>query len=140
METFTSHGRCLQALADSGRMVSVQWFDDAYCVMASGDWDVQKYVQQMGRANWRFVLFASQAVLVPNLQVTFYGVQKHLLKTSDDMGMDIFTTMSVWISMVSAFKYLLWELKIIWCSRQRLLEAVRREREKLERGDTQGRM
>jgi len=111
---FTTHGRCLQALGDSGRMMSIQWFDDEYIVKASEEWPLGELIQQMNRANWRFLLFSLQAICMPNLQVTFSGVQKSLNGSAEEVGAsDWVTVASVVLGVLSGIKYILWEVKTL---------------------------
>lgn len=71
-----THGRAVQALADSGRMNCLNWQDDYYLTEAEMEWPLKEVAGEMRRVNIRFILFAVQALLVPNLQVTFMGMHK----------------------------------------------------------------
>eukprot|EP00928_Gymnodinium_smaydae_P056160 TRINITY_DN39588_c0_g1_i1.p1 TRINITY_DN39588_c0_g1~~TRINITY_DN39588_c0_g1_i1.p1 ORF type:complete len:834 (+),score=97.30 TRINITY_DN39588_c0_g1_i1:81-2582(+) len=137
LATDTSHGRCLQALGDSGRMLSIQWLDDDYLMQASYEWDLQKIVDQMRRTNLRFLLFAFQAIAVPNLQVTFYGAQLHQFKYRAKMevttyALDGFTILSVWINVLIAAKYVASEVTTFIRAWNRLTAATKKQEEVYE--------
>jgi len=109
----TGHGRCLQALSESGRMCSLNWQDDAYLQQAELDWDCQRVHDEMRRTNIRFLLFCTQATFIPNLQITFLGIQKShevWLHLADDSGSaDYLTILSFTISVLSGLHYIYYE-------------------------------
>jgi len=104
----TGHGRCLQALSESGRMCSLNWQDDAYLEQAERDWDCHRVHDEMRRTNFRFLLFCIQATFIPNLQITFLGIQKsHQL--AQDSSADYLTILSFTISVLSGLHYIYYE-------------------------------
>jgi len=133
--------------------MSIQWLDPAYLDQASKDWPLLKVVNEMGRANRRFFLFAIQSIGTPNLQVTFYGalnVMSRVTKdycnrqsantTSGDINADTneevdliseimnwVTTISVIVSVIAGVSYIIFELKTMCKTCGRLLDATRTE-------------
>jgi len=111
----TGHGRCLQALSESGRMCSLNWQDDAYLSQAELDWDAQRVHDEMRRTNIRFLLFCTQATFIPNLQITFLGIQKShevFMDSVHDTGTgsaDYLTILSFTISVLSGLHYIYYE-------------------------------
>lgn len=110
----TGHGRCLQALSESGRMCSLNWQDDDYLKQAERDWDCHRVHDEMRRTNLRFLLFCTQATLIPNLQITFLGIQKsHQAWSSQTLGTsgsaDYLTILSFTISVLSGLHYIYYE-------------------------------
>jgi len=108
MKRHQGHGRALMALADSGRMNCLNWQDDYYLQEAEVDWSLEHVTLEMRRTNFRFFFFAFQAVLVPNLQVTFLGMQKTSFKHSGQQA-DWFTLISITISVLSGMHYIYYE-------------------------------
>jgi len=130
------HGRCVQALADSGRMITVQWLDDDYQAKVAHGWTNKKLSAEMVRANWRFILFSIQGIVIPSLQITYFGAMKARYKTAPDavsLFGDLFVVVSIVISVLAGGKYIAWEvttaLKHVSILRKRLdRKAYDRER------------
>jgi len=101
-----SHGRASAALAESGRMMSINWHDDDYLQIAELKWNCVRVHQEMRRANIRFVFFALQSILIPNLQITFLGV----MKTLHQGPVDWLTASSVILTVTCGLKYIFYEV------------------------------
>jgi len=110
----TGHGRCLQALADSGRMITMQWLDDGYQAKAARAWTSKKLSGEMKRANCRFVLFSIQGILIPNLQIVYFGTLKARYKNApEDPSVafgNMFVVSSIVISVLAGANYIFWEV------------------------------
>jgi len=105
----TGHGRCLQALSESGRMCSLNWQDDAYLEQAERDWDCFRVHDEMRRTNLRFLLFCIQATFIPNLQITFLGIQKSQRVQLGHAAPDYLTILSFTISVLNGLHYIYYE-------------------------------
>jgi len=109
----TGHGRSLQALSESGRMCSLNWQDDDYLKQAERDWDCFRVHDEMRRTNFRFLLFCTQATFIPNLQITFLGIQKSYEVWHANRGQtansDYLTILSFLVSVLSGLHYIYYE-------------------------------
>jgi len=111
----TGHGRCVQALSESGRMCSLNWQDDNYLGQAERDWKAVRVHGEMRRTNIRFMLFCIQATVIPNLQITFLGIQKsrsvYLAGETGDASPspDYLTILSFAVSVLNGLHYIYYE-------------------------------
>lgn len=120
LKSDTGHGRSLQALSESGRMMSLMWQDDNYLEQAELSWSAHRVHDEMRRTNLRFILFCLQATMVPTLQITFLGIQKaHAIRESQlhpgshNVHSDWLTVTSFVISVLSGLHYIHYEFKSI---------------------------
>lgn len=131
LKSFTGHGRALQALSESGRMCAVNWQDDFYLTQAEHEWSCQHVHLEMRRTNIRFILNSAQAILIPFLQTSFLGFQKHCNASSvQESGTDWLTIVSVILSVGCGLHYILYELQAVWQHRKFFKRALKQDYEK----------
>lgn len=109
--------------------VSLNWQDDDYLKQAERDWDCHRVHDEMRRTNFRFLLFCIQATFIPNLQITFLGIQKSLLQQTHS-SMDYLTILSFTISVLSGLHYIYYEFGSVNRHKKYVRHAIEKEKEK----------
>merc|ERR1719223_2013103 len=125
-KSFTGHGRALQALAESGRMNILNWQDDAYLEVAEQEWQSLSVVQEMRRGNMRFLMFGLQSIVIPNLQITYLGIQYAQRPDTADW----LTFGSSCLTVTCGLKYILWEFGTLKSHNTFAVNALKADREK----------
>jgi hypothetical protein len=116
LKSRSGHGRVVQALADAGRMYTLNWQDDLYLEQAESVWGIDKMCLEMQRTLCRFFLFGVQATMIPYLQVTYIGFQNScseasVYNDSDEVKASLLLTVfSAILALATGANYMFYEL------------------------------
>lgn len=112
----TGHGRAVQALADAGRMYTLNWFDDLYLEQAESKWGIDQMCLEMQRTLVRFFLFGVQATMIPYLQVSYIGFQNSCSpvafqsETGEAKVSSLLTVFSAVLALATGANYIIFEV------------------------------
>ena len=139
LKLHAGQGRAVQALADAGRMYTLNWYDDKYLEQAESKWHIQQMCLEMQRTLARFFLFGVQATMITYLQVSYIGFQNScsLVAFHSETGgakvSSLLTVFSAVLALATGANYIIFEvvsLRKHWnqllSARQKLLHEKRK--------------